>query len=456
MSVVKFHDYLSAPNLIKIAQKYFLNIAEPRKRVARKFDLLSFLMSGIAIFFLKFDSLLSFSEDNENTRHNLENIFGILDVPSDTHFRKIVDKIETNKLEGIFKYYFNLVKEKEVLEKYYIFDKYLPVAIDGTGFFQSNEVHCEKCLEKKSKNGKLSYEHQALPAVIINPYQKEVFPIGIEFIEKQDGETKNDCERNASKRLVKKLHSTYPDEKFIIVEDSLSSNVPHVCELILNKMSFMLGIKPGDHKKFFEKLFEIEQGGMIMKHEIFEEDNKEKRSWEFKFKNCMNLCQDDKKEEVYVNYFEVIEKIYNKKNKEEKTIKFSWITAFPITKQNIFELMKIGRARWMIENETFNTLKNQGYNFEHNYGHGLKYLTNNMCIFLFVAFLIDQIQQHCCKLFQILRNTFIAKKKVWDILRYHFISKLHHSLYDIYIEVASLSSKNRISLGIESLDFDSC
>ena len=23
-----------------------------------------------------------------------------------------------------------------------------------------------------------------------------------------------------------------------------------------------------------------------------------------------------------------------------------------------------------IENETFNTLKNQGYNFEHNYGHG--------------------------------------------------------------------------------------
>ena len=34
--------------------------------------------------------------------------------------------------------------------------------------------------------------------------------------------------------------------------------------------------------------------------------------------------------------------------------------------------MRGGRARWKIENETFNTLKNQGYHFEHNYGHGKK------------------------------------------------------------------------------------
>jgi hypothetical protein len=30
--------------------------------------------------------------------------------------------------------------------------------------------------------------------------------------------------------------------------------------------------------------------------------------------------------------------------------------------------MSGGRARWKIENETFNTLKNQGYQFEHNFG----------------------------------------------------------------------------------------
>ena len=33
------------------------------------------------------------------------------------------------------------------------------------------------------------------------------------------------------------------------------------------------------------------------------------------------------------------------------------------------------RARWKIENETFNTLKNQGYHFEHNYGHGEQHLS---------------------------------------------------------------------------------
>ena len=36
--------------------------------------------------------------------------------------------------------------------------------------------------------------------------------------------------------------------------------------------------------------------------------------------------------------------------------------------------MRAGRSRWKVENETFNTLKNLGYNLEHNYGHGKQHL----------------------------------------------------------------------------------
>ena len=40
--------------------------------------------------------------------------------------------------------------------------------------------------------------------------------------------------------------------------------------------------------------------------------------------------------------------------------------------------MRAGRAQCKIENETFNTLKNQGYNFQHNYGHGYQNLCSIM------------------------------------------------------------------------------
>ena len=62
--------------------------------------------------------------------------------------------------------------------------------------------------------------------------------------------------------------------------------------------------------------------------------------------------------------------------------------------------MRAGRARWKIENETFNTLKNQGYNFEHNYGHGYKNLCSVMTMLMMLSFLIDQVQQLCCKVYQ--------------------------------------------------------
>ena len=49
-------------------------------------------------------------------------------------------------------------------------------------------------------------------------------------------------------------------------------------------------------------------------------------------------------------------------------------------------LMWGGRARWKIENETFNTLKNQGYHFEHNYGHGYQHLSVVLAMLMLLAF----------------------------------------------------------------------
>ena len=77
--------------------------------------------------------------------------------------------------------------------------------------------------------------------------------------------------------------------------------------------------------------------------------------------------------------------------------------------------MRGGRARWKIENETFNTLKNQGYHFEHNYGHGKKSLSVVLAMVMMLAFLVDQTQQLCCPLFQAAWATCKVDPNHWTV-----------------------------------------
>lgn len=106
--------------------------------------------------------------------------------------------------------------------------------------------------------------------------------------------------------------------------------------------------------------------------------------------------------------------------------------------------MKAGRARWKIENETFNTLKNQGYHFEHNYGHGYLNLATVLALLMLVAFTVDQIQQHCWELFGQVRAGLRTKAKLWESLRSLFkvlvfgtMTALYHHMayqYDIQLK----------------------
>jgi hypothetical protein len=88
-----------------------------------------------------------------------------------------------------------------------------------------------------------------------------------------------------------------------------------------------------------------------------------------------------------------------------------------VSTRNVYKLMRGGRARWKIANETFNTLKNQGYNFEHNYGHGEKNLSVVCAILMMLAFLVDQAQQRCCALFQAVWAKLGSKRMLWERMR---------------------------------------
>jgi hypothetical protein len=107
-------------------------------------------------------------------------------------------------------------------------------------------------------------------------------------------------------------------------------------------------------------------------------------------------------------------------DKNEKITTFSWVTDIEITKENVYRLMRAARARWKIENETFNTLKNQDYNLGHNYGLGKKNLSGVFTILMMLAFLIDQAQQLSCWLFQEALAKEESKRSLWEAIRAFF------------------------------------
>jgi hypothetical protein len=102
---------------------------------------------------------------------------------------------------------------------------------------------------------------------------------------------------------------------------------------------------------------------------------------------------------------------------QDKVQHFSWVTDIRVSKRNVYHLMRGGRARWKIENETFNTLKNQGYNFEHNYGHGEQHLSVVFAMLMMLAFLVDQTQQLCCALFRAVWAKLGSKRLLWERMR---------------------------------------
>ena len=94
--------------------------------------------------------------------------------------------------------------------------------------------------------------------------------------------------------------------------------------------------------------------------------------------------------------------------------------------------MRGGRARWKIENETFNTLKNQGYHFEHNYGHGERNLSVVFATLMMLAFLVDQAQQLCCTLFRAVWAKLGSKRLLWERMRSLFYTYRLDSMRELF------------------------
>ena len=221
--VPKMRKHLCADALFDSIRTVFADIADHRKGDT-DISLTDALMSAFAMFSLKSPSLLAF--DKERAEDNLQRIYGIKRAPCDTSMRETLDPIEPESLRQAFRRVFRQLQRGKALEEMVFVEGHYLLALDGTGYFSSQQIHCDSCLEKRHRNGTVTYSHQMLGAALIHPDKREVIPLTPEPIVKQDGTTKNDCERNAAKRFITKFRQDHPHLSVIVTEDSLSSNGP--------------------------------------------------------------------------------------------------------------------------------------------------------------------------------------------------------------------------------------
>ena len=329
---------LSAPGLLRGVRKSFDKLEDPVS--ARRFRLSDCLMSGLAVFGLKYPSLLRFDRDartDEVVRANLSSLYGIERAPCDTALRERLDEVDPRELRGVFKRVFAQLQRGKGLAGFTWLDGHYLLSVDGTGYFSSSSVHCEHCCEKHHKDGHVTYYHQMLGAVVVHPEQREVFPLAPEPIVKGDGATKNDCECNAAKRMLEDVRREHPHLKLIVVEDGLASNGPHINLLKSLDMRFILGAKPGDHKALFEWVASTERMNTgAVKH--VEHTDAQGVHHRFRYLNAAPL--NDTHFELEVNFLE-----YWETRPDGKTQRFSWVTDLPIDDTNVMALMRGARAR---------------------------------------------------------------------------------------------------------------
>jgi hypothetical protein len=345
------------------------------------------VISNFAMMFFQDASMLQFQRkmEDEYQSSNLRNLFGIKNIPSDSTLRTMLDKIDPQTFAPIFSNIISKLDRSGELEKFSINGKYLCL-IDGSQYHCSGKINCKHCLTKNHQNKTISYAHQVLVPAIVNPKLKEVLPLMPEEIRNEDGKDKQDCEINAAKRLIPKLKQY--NLSFILCGDAMFAN-QNIIELAQeNGFSYMLTTKSATLLDRAKNSSNLRSKEVIIKG----------KKYCYEWLNGVSLNYN--KETIMVNYFSL--KIIDIKT-QKITYQNSWITDLKIEGELVEAFVGAARSRWKIENECFNVLKNNGYQMEHNYGHGEEYLAANYFLLTLLSHLFHQIHQLVDEVYQKLR-----------------------------------------------------
>ena len=332
-------------------------------------------LSAFSIFFMGSPSFLAHQRALQEGlgRSNCETLFAMSAIPSDNYIRLMLDGAPTAAFDGLF---MQAIEAAGPLTPFQCLDGRVPIALDWTEHFCSRKIKCAQCSTRRRADGGTEYFHAFLGASMVAPGHKQVLPLPPEFIAPQDGAEKQDCERNAAKRWLARHGAGLAHLQPVYLGDDLFACQPIVAAIHDAGGNFILTCKSTSHQTVAEYL----HGAELQEHRQAVCKRGKRTTTIYRWLNAVPLRGTD--DAILVNWFSI--EILNAKGK--RTYYNSFVTDLAVTPDSVAELAACGRARWKIENETFNVLKTNGYNLEHNFGHGKKTLASVLVTLNLLAF----------------------------------------------------------------------
>jgi hypothetical protein len=327
------------------------------------------------------ESFLSYQRHLEQGHgtSNCSSLFGIAKIPTDNHIRALLDDVAPEQLQPCFDQVLGELRQRDGLKDFQRLAGRTLIALDGTEYFCSQKLSCKQCSTRQRSNGRTEYCHQMLAAMIVAPGHNRTLPLMPEFIAPQDGAEKQDCERNAAKRWLSAHGERVASLRPVYLGDALFSCQPLAEAVLATGADFLFVCKQDNHKTLYEFLH-----GAALEQRTETERKPGRRSLTYRYRWLNDVPLRDGKDALRGNWLGI--RISDTAGKT--TYDGALVTSLPLTPNNVAEIAACARARWKIENESVNVLKNNGYNLEHNFGHGKKHLaaifaTMNLLAFAF-------------------------------------------------------------------------
>ena len=350
-------------------------------------------MAAFSLFFMQSASFLAHQRRMEHGRNvsNCKTLFGIEKVPTDNHIRDLLDPAPPELLDPCFEQTLEQMRQHGGMKDFERLGGRLLIAFDGSEYFSSEKRGCPRCLTRKRSSGKTENYHTLLAATLVAPGHNRVLPLMPEFITPQDGAEKQDCERNGAKRWLQRHGGAMRELRPIYLGDALFSSQPMCAAVLAQGGDFLFVCKQDSHKTLYEYL----RGAEPQRHTVTERRmGGRMRTYRYSWVEGVPLR--DGKEALNVHWLSV--EVLDQTGKT--TYRGAFVTSLGISTENVAEIGACARARWKIENESFNVLKNHGYHLEHNFGHGKQHLAQQFVLLNLLAFAFHTVCDSVEKLWQ--------------------------------------------------------
>jgi hypothetical protein len=438
------YEELSPENLISRIQQSFGEFRDVRKGKNTQYGMVDAGVGAFSVFFTQSPSFLSFQEDMKkaNGRCNAESLFGMQQIPCDNQIRSLLDPVAPSSVAPVFRDIFERLERSGVLNNFRSHANHLLVILDGTQYFSSDKIHCNKCNSRVLSNGKINYYHNVLTPVIAKPGNEHVIPLAPEFIIPQDGKEKQDCEIEAAKRWVAENGHYLAKQGVTVMGDDLFSRQPFVQALKGKNLRFLLVCKPDSHVALYEMVEFLAASGVLGYYQKRRWNGKYGEIYTYRYANKLPLRGDQ--EAVDVNWCELT---ITREDTGEQLYKNAFITDFQVLETTVEAIVLDGRTRWKVENENNNVLtpalaggarETKGYHLEHNFGHGSQFLASLLLSLNLLAFLFHTVLDLVDEKYRLIRQALRTRRKFFQ----HIETLLCYIQFSSWDELFSFMCKN--------------